>query len=86
MTLTLDKIIPGGVLETDHRHNFTNDNTCSRCRLEIPEDEVPIILWTHGGRRMLIYCEPCLGIPREPPLHGEDCSCPDCNPYPGDVL
>jgi hypothetical protein len=91
-SIDISAIVPGGILPTDHRHDFTNDGTCSRCRKPIPEHEVPIICWTHGGRRMLIYCNPCTGVPRthycsccgEECPDGKDC-CSDEFPEPGDI-
>jgi hypothetical protein len=56
------KIVPGGILPTDFRHFVTNDGSCSRCRKLVPEEQVPIIAWMHGGNTMLIYCDTCCGI------------------------
>lgn len=55
----LAQMIPGGIKPTDFRHVGTNDNTCSRCRKAVPEEQVPILLWLHDGNTMLIYCEDC---------------------------
>lgn len=52
-------LVPGGIQTTDHVHIDTNDGTCSRCRKAIGEDEVPLMLWSRGGRDMLIYCNDC---------------------------
>lgn len=57
----IDALVPGGIKPTDHWHRITNDGTCSRCRREIPDDEVPLMFWSDDGQDMLIYCEPCLG-------------------------
>jgi NAD-dependent SIR2 family protein deacetylase len=62
-------VIPEGIKPTDHWHVETNDNTCSRCRHDVPEDDVPLILWSDDGNDMLIYCPKCMGW--EPPLDEE---------------
>lgn len=49
------------ILETDHWHVGRNDNTCSRCRKPVPDDDVPIMVFANDGDRMLIYCEGCIG-------------------------
>lgn len=54
-------IIPGGIRPTDFVHVDTNDGTCSRCRKTPPEDDVPVMLWSPDGVRLLIYCEACTG-------------------------
>ena len=62
--LSADAIVPGGVLATDHWHVGTYDETCSRCRKPIAEDQAPLLLWGgDNGDWMLSYCEDCLGIP-----------------------
>lgn len=64
--LTLGDLIPGGILESDHRHHITNDNTCSRCRRLVAENEVPLMAWVgEEGEDLLIYCSACLGWPEE---------------------
>ena len=70
MPLDIRTIVPGGILVTDHWHIGTNDNTCSRCRQVVPDDQVPLMLWDSSGENMLIYCEPCLGV--DPPLKEDD--------------
>lgn len=55
------ELVPGGIQPTDYRHLVQNDGTCSRCRKVIPDDDVPIIAWLHGGLTMLAYCEACCG-------------------------
>jgi hypothetical protein len=46
-----------------------NDDTCSRCREPVPEDEVPLMIWIGKLRNdLLIYCDRCLGIGE--PRHG----------------
>jgi hypothetical protein len=55
-------IIPGGIRPTDHWHIRRSDGTCSRCRREVPEKDVPLYLWKNDD--MLTYCERCLdGLP-----------------------
>lgn len=61
----LTEIVPGGVLPTDYWHRVTNDGTCSRCRREVPDEDVPLRLWRHNGRDMLIYCEACIDFARD---------------------
>jgi hypothetical protein len=56
----INQLIPGGIKPADHWHRRRNDNTCSRCRNEIADDEVPLMLWSTDGHDMLIYCEACL--------------------------
>jgi hypothetical protein len=58
------QFVPGGIKPTDHWHRKTNDGTCSRCRALVPEDEVPLMMWSPDGQDMLIFCESCLGIGR----------------------
>jgi hypothetical protein len=58
---------PGGIVAADHWHKGHNDDTCSRCRREVPEYDVPLLIWRRGGDDLLIYCGRCLaGLP---PLH-----------------
>lgn len=54
-------LIPGGILATDHWHIGTYDETCSRCRQEIPDHHVPLQIY--NGNSMLSYCETCCGVP-----------------------
>jgi hypothetical protein len=57
-------IIPGGVQAADHWHRRTDDGTCSRCRREVPDQDVPLRVWSPNGQDMLTYCERCLdGLP-----------------------
>jgi late competence protein required for DNA uptake (superfamily II DNA/RNA helicase) len=65
MNIIARQLIPGGIQPSDHVHRRKNDMTCSRCRSEIAEDEVPLMLWLNAGEDMLIYCERCLGVERE---------------------
>lgn len=59
--IDIGALVPGGVRPTDHVHRITNDDTCSRCRKPVPEDEVPLMLWVNGDEDMLIYCQACTG-------------------------
>jgi hypothetical protein len=59
--LTVDAFIPGGIKPTDHVHHVTSDDTCSRCRKAVPDDQVPLILWFNDAVDMLVYCEDCTG-------------------------
>lgn len=59
-----EEVIPGGIKTTDHWHRGTNDNTCSRCRKDVPEEDVPLMLWANDGEDMLIYCGECAGWDR----------------------
>lgn len=54
--------LDGGIRASDHLHVGTNDDTCSRCRRAIREDEVPLMLWVNGGNDMYIYCNDCDGL------------------------
>ena len=42
-TYEISMFVPGGILPTDHVHRRTNDNSCSRCRWTVPNDEVPLM-------------------------------------------
>lgn len=56
----ITSIIPGGIKPTDFCHKETNDNTCSRCRRAIREDEIPITLWRDSDPNdMWIFCNDC---------------------------
>ena len=61
------QFVPCGVKPTDYWHRRTNDGTCSRCRAEVPDHEVPLMMWSPDGHDMLIYCEACLGVERGEP-------------------
>jgi hypothetical protein len=57
----IEALVPGGIKPTDHWHIKTNDDTCSRCRKEVPDEHVPLMLFRgQHGEDMLIYCEDCL--------------------------
>lgn len=61
----VDQFVPGGIKPTDHWHQGTSDNTCSRCREEIPDRDVPLLIWANDGHDMLAYCEKCLDIEKD---------------------
>jgi hypothetical protein len=56
---SIDMFVPQGVLPDDHWHLMTYDETCSRCRKPVPEDENPLIIWSGCGNNMLVYCDQC---------------------------
>ena len=57
--LPIEAIVPGGIRDGDV---LVNDETCSRCRRAIAEDEVPIKLWARDGHGQRIYCDDCTGL------------------------
>lgn len=61
----IDQIVPGGILPDDRWHILVSDDTCSRCRKPIGEDEVPLLIWSGCGNNMLSYCERCTGADHE---------------------
>ena len=71
-SLSIFAIVPGGLKPTDHWHRMTNDNTCSRCRAPVSDDDVPLMLWSEDGNDMLIYCEACLGVTKPPPFEDDE--------------
>jgi len=60
--LDIADLVPGGILATDHWHIKTQDGTCSRCRRPLPEEDVPLMVWSESRDDMLIYCERCLSL------------------------
>ncbi|HEX2255632.1 MAG TPA: hypothetical protein VHG92_02835 [Afifellaceae bacterium] len=71
--ISVDQLVPGGILVTDHVHHVLNDGACSRCGEPIPEDVVPLMLWFgQGGEDLLIYCPGCLGWPVNDELEDGD--------------
>jgi hypothetical protein len=60
--ILIEELVPGGILTTDHLHVGTYDETCSRCRKPIPEEQVPLLIWTNNGDDMRSYCCDCLGV------------------------
>jgi len=49
------------IRKTDHLHYITSDDTCSRCRRKIPDDDIPLRFWPKSDRNyMLIYCDNCI--------------------------
>lgn len=60
LRLNIREVIPGSILPADHVHWLKHDNTCSRCRKVVPDDEVPLLMWVgKNADDMLIYCEGC---------------------------
>lgn len=48
------------VKATDHEYFETSEERCSRCRNDIGEEEVPLLLWRQSDSRyMYIFCEEC---------------------------
>ena len=58
-------VIPGGILPTDFLHVDTCDDTCSRCREAVAEDDVPLMLWKGDGGSMFVFCSKCTGLEAE---------------------
>ena len=54
--------LDGGIRVNDHLHVGTYDETCSRCRRAIREDEVPLMLWINQAHDMYAYCTDCDGM------------------------
>ena len=60
----VDEIL-ANILPGDHVHYKTYDETCSRCRDKIHEDEVPLLIWqsdpedNNKANYMYAYCERC---------------------------
>ena len=85
-----------------HLHYITSDDTCSRCRRKITDDEIFLRFWPRENRNyMLIYCDDCIDHVIKPVDEDEkmqrDIICPTCamvsrkrfpndNPYPGEYL
>jgi hypothetical protein len=63
--LNLEDIPLGGIREDDHLFKQTNDGTCSRCREELAEAEVPLMLWPSGadGDDLYQFCQRCAWDP-----------------------
>lgn len=59
MPIDIRDLIPGGLRPDDHIHRTRNDNTCSRCRKPVPEDQVPLLIWISRDD-LLICCGACL--------------------------
>lgn len=66
MAISIEELIPGGILPTDHRDVGLYDETCSRCRKPIPEEQVPLQMWLNNGEDMYSYCCDCLGVDSGP--------------------
>ena len=77
MDLNIAAFVPGGILETDHVHVRTYDETCSRCRKAIQEWDVPLMLWLPPDQEnILVYCDGCNGLEPKMP-HCRECGCWD---------
>ena len=49
------------IRKTDYLHYITSDETCSRCRRKIPDEDIPLRFWPRENRNyMLIYCDDCI--------------------------
>lgn len=59
--LNIEDLVPDGIRQTDFLHRSTYDETCSRCREPIAEDDVPILLWVNDGEDMYAFCRECTG-------------------------
>ncbi len=58
--MDIGAFVPEGILATDHIHAPAYDETCSRCRRPIPDEEVPLLLWLPPDQvGMLAYCDRC---------------------------
>ena len=58
--IDLAAVVPGGIWSTDHVHDPGYDETCIRCRTQIADDDVPLLVWLPPDqRRMLAYCRYC---------------------------
>ena len=68
----VEDLVPGGVLPTDFCHVKTFDETCSRCRKAIPEDDIPLLLWIGDGENMYAYCRDCNGFDDTDPPTPDD--------------
>ena len=64
--IDLAQLLPGGIWPTDRWHIEKNDGTCSRCRRDVPEGDVPLLVFAPAGHNALVYCERCLD--GKPPL------------------
>jgi hypothetical protein len=64
--IKIEKLVPGGILPSDRLHVGTYDETCSRCRKPIPEEQVPLLLWTNHGNDLFSFCCDCLGVESGP--------------------
>jgi len=47
------------IKESDHVNHDTSDLLCSRCRNPVKENDIPLKVWKHDGKDMLIYCPSC---------------------------
>lgn len=63
----IEALIPGGIRASDHAHVGTSDESCSRCRRPLREDEVPLRCREGDGTVMWIWCDDCSGFERQAP-------------------
>ena len=63
----IEDFVPGGILSSDTPHRWTMGHTCSRCSAEIPEDDVPLEVYSPDSITMWLYCDGCIaaGVPEE---------------------
>jgi len=40
----------------------SDTDACSKCGHEIPDEAVPLILWSKDGNSMWVYCKKCEGM------------------------
>ena len=72
--ISIASFVPGGIRATDYLHRKTFDETCSRCRKEIPEWDVPLMLWLPPDNEdMYVFCNACNALePKGPDLQELD--------------
>jgi hypothetical protein len=58
--VSAEHLVPGGILPGDYWHDGRMDGRCSRCRLPVPERDVPLMIFDSEGDAVLVYCEACL--------------------------
>lgn len=59
--ISIEDLVPGGIVRSDHLHVGSYDETCSRCRRSIPEEQTPLLLWVNSGDDMYSFCGVCIG-------------------------
>ncbi len=71
--IDITELIPGGIKGSDHLHRGTYYETCSRCRLEFAEDDIPLLCRVHDGRDLYAFCRDCNGLESiDPPDEYDD--------------
>ena len=71
--MSLETFVPGGIQPSDHVYVIVSDNACSRCRREIREEEVPLMIWAgREGTFLWIYCDDCIGWQHNTPPEVDD--------------